>query len=72
MFEAGNSVTLKKADQYDRQTLITTEEVGEILHEAEPDGTGQRWVVAMQNMVDEEGVTPLLWLYPSQMNLHQI
>lgn len=72
MFEVGNLVTIKKADQYDRKTVIDTEEIGEIIEEAERDGGPKRWVVAMNDIVDEEGVTPLLWLRADQMDLHQI
>lgn len=72
MFEVGNIVTLKTADQYDRKTLIDTEEMGDVIELAEADGGPQRYVVAMNHMVDEEGVTPLLWKTASELNLHQI
>lgn len=72
MFEVGNIVTLKTAEQYDRKTMIDTEEMGDVIELAEADGGPQRYIVAMNDMVDEEGVTPLLWKTASELNLHQI
>lgn len=72
MYEIGNLVTLKKADQYDSKTLITTEDIGEVVDIDTSGGGPRRYIVAMQDLVDAESVTPLLWLRASELNLHQL
>lgn len=72
MYEVGNLVTLKSTLVYDRKTTISKEEIGEIIEIAESDGTGTRFVVAFQDRVDVEGVTPLVWCHPFAMELHQL
>jgi hypothetical protein len=75
MFEVGNMVTLKESEDYDDDTKIHTDDVGEITdwYKDYSDGDMIRiYVIAFQELTDKEGVTPLVWKDASQLNLHQI
>lgn len=71
MYKVGNLVTLKTGQKYDRETELTTEDVGEIT-DIVNDGLGTRLVVAFQDMIDVEEVTPVCWLRPREVDLYQI
>lgn len=70
-WEIGNLVTLKDEEEYDRKTVISTEDIGEITDIVD-DEIGRHYVVAFQDMLDEEGVTPVCWRYGFEIDLHQI
>lgn len=62
-FREGSEVTLKSSEIYDKRTVITTEDIGEITDVVTTNGR-TAYVVSFQDITDIEGVTPQLWLTP--------
>lgn len=62
----GQTVTLKEENRYDRKTVISTEEVGEVVAVNEFDDS--YYAVVFNDLVDEEGVTPNLWITGDELD----
>lgn len=67
MFETGNLVTLKTAEQYDNETLLTPEDIGEIVSQ-----NGGEYSVAFEGHTDVNGITPILIVRAHHLTMYQI
>lgn len=64
-FQLGTEVTLKSSEIYDKRTVITPSDIGEVTDVVETGGRMMH-VVSFQDITDIEGVTPQLWLTAKQ------